>query len=41
MILYEYTSVTYHSVSWALLVETGWITRFVDSGIAFMIRRIQ
>ena len=27
----EYCYVEYHSDEWALLVETGWVTVFVDS----------
>jgi hypothetical protein len=31
------TVVEYHSVAWALLVEIGWITAWVDGNIATML----
>lgn len=35
----EYCTVRYHSHEWMLLVETGWITMFVDNHrMARMIR---
>jgi hypothetical protein len=33
------TYVTYHSTAWELLIETGWFTVSVESGIAKMWKR--